>query len=210
MQSNTSKNTLLIFAKAPIPGEVKTRLQPHLSPELSADFHRRLVEHCLRVASTVDEVSVELWVGSEHVWWSELARAYCLDIHYQCGDSLGKRMRNAMEHALDESQHAVIVGTDCPFIDKPYIEKAFETLAQSDVVIGPADDGGYVLLGLSQCHEPLFESVDWGTERVLEQTQNKIRRLGLSLTLLNSLMDIDRPDDFDCLRKTHPQLTDEL
>ena len=148
MANRIAKNKLLIFAKAPTVGEVKTRLQPLLTPQQSTDFHRRLVEHCLIISSGARDITIELWVANEHEWWSELSARYGVNVRIQNGMDLGGRMAQAFESTLSEANNVVIIGTDCPFIDSQYIETAFEELGQAELVLGPAEDGGYVLIGL--------------------------------------------------------------
>ncbi len=97
----------------------------------------------------------------------------------------------------------ILVGGDCPFIDEDYIESAILALKKHDVVIGPANDGGYVLLGLSQDTPQLFENIDWGTESVFEATLNIVEREKLSYKVLPALSDIDRPEDLKQLDQKH-------
>lgn len=195
MTESDRRKRLLVFAKAPVPGEVKTRLQPAYSPQQSVELHSELVHGCLQVAATVNGCITELWVGSEHDWWSELSRRYQLDIFQQRGEGLGGRMLQAFQQTLTVADKALLIGTDCPFITRDYLLDAFDKLDECDVVIGPAEDGGYVLLGLIAEKPELFSGISWGSDLVLVETIEKIKTLNLSYMLLPILRDIDRPED---------------
>ncbi|MEH6558599.1 MAG: TIGR04282 family arsenosugar biosynthesis glycosyltransferase [Oceanicoccus sp.] len=193
--AKNDKKRLLVFAKSPVAGAVKTRLQPSYSPQQSVEFHNTLVHGCLQVATTVNDCVTELWAGSAHDWWAELSSRYQLDIFQQFGDDLGSRMLQAFQQTLVAADSALLIGTDCPFITREYLLEAFDKLAEYDVVIGPAEDGGYVLIGLTAEKPELFSDISWGSDQVLAETIAKIEVLNLSYVLLPPLRDIDRPED---------------
>lgn len=198
---------LIVFAKAPVPGRVKTRLQPQFSQRQSAMIHQTLVEHCIATVSEIERVSLELWTSGEHVFWSQLQQCYSLSRYQQQGADLGLRMYNACQDALDRGKRVVIIGTDCPYLSAGYICEAFSKLVSgADVVLGPAEDGGYVLMGLQQAHLPLFSDISWGSSQVYEQTCQRLRSLRLCWQQLPSLQDIDRPEDFTALQECLPDL----
>jgi rSAM/selenodomain-associated transferase 1 len=201
---------LLVFAKAPLAGEVKTRLQPQFTPQQSAAIHRCLVEHCLATVNTLADTVIELWVGSEHPWWAELAAAYPLELHYQQGADLGERMASAFQQALPMADKVVVIGTDCPFIDVGYLQQAFQQLDKQELVIGPADDGGYVLLGMKQPQPSLFQRISWGSDEVLQQTLQQAQQRHLDCVQLAAHMDIDRPADVQRLQYMLPALLQGL
>ncbi len=205
-----SSKTIIVFAKAPIPGEVKTRLTPFLTAEKAAALHRKLVEHTLQTVSSVSDCKVELWVGSQHSWWSVLTGQYDLVVFEQCGEDLGARMLFAVNDALQRSDQVLIVGTDSPAISADYIQTAFTGLEQEDIVIGPADDGGYVMLGLRRSLPCLFGNMPWGSDGVYAATVARLRADNLSWCEMPSLMDIDRPEDFLALSQLKPELTQGL
>ena len=147
------------------------------------------------LAKTHVDFTAELWVSDGHDYWSQLVDNYGLEIFQQRGGDLGERMLNAAKDALQRSSSVVIIGTDCPYLSPDYIHAAFAALQTSDAVLGPAEDGGYVLIGLKRALEAVFSAVNWGSETVLAQTQNNLRCLGLSWKALGVLSDIDRPDD---------------
>ncbi len=185
----------MVFAKAPILGQVKTRLQPLFSQQQSVELHQQLVHGCLQVAAMVGNYSTDLWVGSEHDWWASLSEQYDVDLLLQRGNDLGERMSQAFEQTLPGVDKALLIGTDCPFITEGYLLEAFAQLDNCDVVIGPAEDGGYVLIGLSANQPALFQGISWGTDQVLAETINLIDQHRLSYVLLPVLRDIDRPED---------------
>lgn len=201
---------LLIFAKAPKLGEVKTRLQPAFTIEQSLRLHRQLVEFTIKTAIKLEQVSIELWVGDDHPWWEELVLNYGITVHQQQGSGLGERMAYALNMALSSADKAIIIGCDCPFITDRYLLSAFDQLEGENVVLGPADDGGYVLLGLNTFQPLLFEGIVWGTDQVLNQTLLEASENGLEVVQLPVLRDIDRPADVEYLAKMLPELTEGI
>ncbi len=192
------KRRLLVFAKAPIPGQVKTRLHPVLSPLACAKFHEQLTLTTLQMVCNSRLAPVELWCAPDqaHPFFRRCRSTLPLTLHTQQGKNLGKRMHDALRKTLNNCESAVIVGTDCPDIDIPYLEAAFHALESgNDVVLGPASDGGYVLIGAKQADPILFEDILWGTDLVLSQTHAILHRLSWSYSELKPLSDIDRPED---------------
>jgi len=216
MEAKSGSCTLLIFAKAPIPGAVKTRMQPFLDVNQSALLHQNLVEHCLATVANVSEMKLELCVGSHHEWWERLQALHSVAISYQFGEDLGQRMYNAAEIAMvaDGASGAenmvqksvLIIGTDCPYIDGEYLQQARAALTDNDIVLGPADDGGYVLIGFKSLYHWLFCGIEWGSDKVLAQTRAKLKDHGVCWSEMPFLSDIDRPEDLRTLRKEMPQL----
>ena len=203
-------NRLLVFAKAPVPGQVKTRMQPHLSTAQSAQLHRRLVEHCLHSCSSLPWAQLQLWVGSDHPWWAQLQLVTSLSVHYQQGEDLGARMAGAVASAANDELGLILIGTDCPDISGDYLRAAGAALQQHDVVLGPAEDGGYVLIGFSMQHREryaaVFAGVDWSTDKVLAQTRQRLVQQQLRWAELPVLCDIDRPEDLPLLQRHFPDL----
>jgi hypothetical protein len=195
--------TLLIqFAKWPEPGRVKTRLAAKLGDEGALDAHIRLtrtVMHSLSV--TGHEVAF---------WWDQPQRpanakidgleddliSLGFMIGNQFGDDLGERMHNALAVGLQSHQQTIIVGSDCPSVDPPYIKQAIEALNQVDVVLGPSDDGGFVLIGARRVADRMLADVSWGTSEALEQTAARLTTAGLTLQLLEPRWDVDEPEDW--------------
>lgn len=193
------RRRLVLFARFPIAGKVKTRLVPALGAEGSAALHRRLVLRTLRTAHSLcqsqnveleirfagnDTNEMQQWLGDQ---W--LCRP-------QCEGDLGQRMAGAFADSFREGSPAtVIVGSDCPSLTADVLAVAFESLKTNPVVLGPATDGGYYLVGLSKLVPELFRGVAWGTETVLSQSLQILAGQGCKPALLRSLDDLDRPED---------------
>lgn len=186
--------SVLVFARLPVPGEVKTRLIPALGPEGACAVYRRLLTYTLGQVGLLPWADRQLWLdGAEDLDWPE-ARAFAC--HRQRGADLGQRMGTAVQRALaGTGRGVVVVGSDCPQLAQPHYAQVARLLLQVDVVIIPALDGGYVLLGLRRYHPALFEGVAWGTSQVLAQTLRRVRRLGWRHHCLPPLADVDRPED---------------
>ena len=115
--------------------------------------------------------------------------------HIQSGADLGERMHKALTQTLQTADAAILIGTDCPEYDVGYLQSAFEALQHHDAVIGPADDGGYVLIGLKRAEARLFQDIAWGGDRVLADTRERLAGLGWHWHELPPLHDVDEPDD---------------
>lgn len=189
---------LIIFAKAPIPGWVKTRLISELGAEGAAQLQKQLVRHSLAIATQAGLCKVQLWCAPHKydTFFRDCHRTFHIDLVDQEGADLGERMKRAFEHALKESAYAVLIGTDCPVMDGSYIRQALEALEQgADVVLGPAEDGGYVLIGLRRYSAALFDDIQWGSGSVFTQTEARIRQLQWKYVKLQQRWDVDRPAD---------------
>jgi len=193
---------VIVFARAPEPGKVKTRLIPALGEAGAAALHRRLVMHCLRAATDAQLGPVELWCAPDagDPFFRECERRIGVSLHPQGDGDLGARMQHAFESALARAGRAILVGCDIPALSAQYLRDAERALAGSDdVVIGPAEDGGYVLIGLSRCDAELFREIPWGGSKVLPETRRRIAALGRRLSELPALWDVDRPEDLERL-----------
>jgi rSAM/selenodomain-associated transferase 1 len=193
--------TVVVFARVPEPGRVKTRLIPELGEAGAAALHRRLVGHSLAAATQAGIGPVELWCtpDSGDPFFEECRHRFGVSLHTQGEGDLGARMHRAFESALGRTRHALLAGSDIPAISAEYFREADRGLAAHDVVIGPAEDGGYVLIGLSRCHPELFRDIPWGGPGVLEATRRRVAALGWRPRELPSLWDVDRPEDLDRL-----------
>ena len=193
---------IVLFAKAPVLGTVKTRMQPALTAQQSLQLHCELVSYCLQTAIQSRAAPVELWVSEHHRWWQQLSAT----VRLQVGDDLGERLYHAANTVLAEHHSVVMIGGDCPFITAEYLHQALTALHSGErCVIGPARDGGYVLMGLAACHQavPLrdsvFSNIDWGQAQVLQQTQQRIAALGWCYHQLPFERDIEQPEDIESL-----------
>lgn len=195
---------IVMFAKLPRLGRVKTRLQPALSAEQALDIYQKLLHHSLNTLLTTDLCPVELWFDEQpdKLLASQLQERYGpIEIRVQHGDDLGQRMQHAVQTVLRRATKIVLVGADCPAIDQDYLATAFTKLSHSiSVVLGPAVDGGYVLLAAQMADLPIFDGVEWGGERVLQQTRQRLQQQGIAWFELPELIDIDRPEDLAAAR----------
>lgn len=170
---------------------------PALGEKGAAELHRLLAEHTIRtVTDCLDflSVTIEYSGGSE-----EKIRAWLGDrfsYRSRTGNDLGEIMRNAFEEGFATGAGKIVaIGTDCPDLTPILLREAFDRLFNHDLVLGPASDGGYYLIGLKRVYPELFEAIDWGTATVLATTKKKATGLGLSIAYLAELNDIDRPED---------------
>jgi rSAM/selenodomain-associated transferase 2/rSAM/selenodomain-associated transferase 1 len=198
-RGNSPREALIIFTRYPEPGRAKTRLIPSLGPNGAAELQRRMADHLLAEVKKLlryRPVSVEVRYegGNEGLMREWLGGD--IPLRRQGGGSLGQRMDNAFREAFQAgANRVVLVGTDIPNITDRTLLKAFVNLSFADAVLGPARDGGYYLIGLNRASPHVFADVPWGTEGVLERTRQIAHGLGLSTVLLETLDDVDRPDD---------------
>lgn len=198
---STPHRTLIVFGREPRPGRVKTRLIPALGPEGAADLYARLLDHTLGVASELVSCRCKLWmddIDSEGAA-AQTAESLGFELHAQLGSDLGERMGHAFSAAFHQPGQVVLIGSDCPGYTLDYLESAFAALQDHDAVIGPAADGGYVLLGLREMSERPFEDVPWSTESVLDTTRDRFIELDLRWHELPVQHDIDLPGDLNHL-----------
>ena len=203
------RGTIVQLAKAPVPGDVKTRMQPTLSPVQSAQLHRALVEHCHQqvqdwVCTRADTCHLLAVSPIDHPYWQQQFPGS--NYWPQPTGDLGARMQALVVDTLLQQKQdwVILIGSDCPDLSATYLEQAVRALtitsAESPtngparLVIGPAEDGGYVLIGMN-APLPLFSGVDWGSAQVLSQTICLAASAGVDPVLLPSLPDIDRPED---------------
>lgn len=192
------KQMLVIFVKAPLPGDVKTRLIPMLNPVEAAELYQCFVKDTVRSMRTLKGVDV-------HIAYQPHAKApdpswtgFPLPHFRQEGQSLGERLYRAAAQAFQEkARRVIIIGSDSPTLPARYVEQAFQMLGESDVVLGPATDGGYYLVGMSRLCPGLFDQVSWSTEQVFEQSFANARKHGYSLRTLPTYFDIDTIQDLE-------------
>lgn len=197
-----NETRVLIFARAPVAGRVKTRLIPLLGDHGAAALYRSLIEHALTVAQESGVGPLELWCtpDTDDQFFAACRERYKVTLHRQPEGDLGARMLNAFEVALTGSRHALLMGSDCPSLTAADLREAAGALAdEHDAVFCPAEDGGYVLLGLSQAMPALFDAMTWGTATVMEETRQRLRNLGWRWYELGMRWDVDRPADYQRL-----------
>lgn len=186
---------LIIFTRYPEAGKVKTRLIPALGEKGAKLLHREMVEHTIsRITPFKEEIEVHFTGGSQDLMKSWLGDQ--LRFRRQKGACLGERLRNSVAEAFAENKKKVVViGTDCPGLTLNHVEKAFRLLDRSDLVLGPAYDGGYYLIGLNKLVKELFQNITWSSSLVYRQTAKAAEQVSLQTAELEKLADIDCPAD---------------
>lgn len=190
---------VIVFARAPLPGAAKSRLIPLLGAEGAAAFHVRLVEHTLVTACEAAPHRVELHCApdADHQFFQFCARRHGIDLEAQAGSDLGARMLSAFERALRQHACALLIGSDCPALTTHHVRQAQRVLLDgNDAVFVPCEDGGYALIGLTRADPRLFDGIAWGTADVMAETRVRLRQLGWSWHELETLWDVDRPEDY--------------
>jgi len=198
-----SARRLIVFTRYPIPGSTKTRLIPALGAEGAADLQRQMTEHTLESVRPLAEEGIGVRVlfdggeaGEMTQWLGEE-----LDLAPQGEGDLGDRMNNAFTGSFQEGfEKVVVIGTDCPSLDSESVMEAFDLLNENTLVLGPATDGGYYLIGIRSdapewLYELVFKNIPWGTDQVLNATVNALAETGLDVGLLDEKADVDEPED---------------
>jgi rSAM/selenodomain-associated transferase 1 len=192
-----------VFAKAPVPGEVKTRLASRLGEDGAAQLHAVLVRRALETAVDAGVGAVELWCApdSRHPFFGECAREFGVELHEQRGADLGERMANAFDSALRDNAALVLIGSDCPALTPNVLRDAAAGLAEHAAVVAPAEDGGYVLVGLARAVPGIFTGIAWGADQVMAETRRRLGETGVRWKELETLWDVDRPEDYARLER---------
>ncbi len=198
MSPDAQRACLAIFMRWPEAGVTKTRLLPVLGAEGAAALHRKLAEHTASIAREFRDVqSAQLVIyftgGSPermHAWLGE-----DIALRAQANGDLGSRLCDAFERECDQHDHVFAIGADCPTLTPAILRQAAAALQTHDVVLGPAEDGGYYLIGLKQPQPSLFEDIAWGESSVCRDTEVAAARVGLRVAKLPVLSDVDRPED---------------
>jgi len=210
----TPRECVIVYSRCPVPGECKTRLVGALGAEGAAALQRGMTEHAMRQIrlcargrralievhyAGADEHRLRTWLGED------------LEYHAQCDGDIGERMARSLDDALGRgASRAILVGTDCPGITRAILSDALDALDHTDVVLGPAADGGYYLVGMGRSARRkavpgLFDGVRWSTSHVLDETLSLARAGGLSTACVARLEDVDRPEDLDVWRRVAPR-----
>ncbi|MDP8962444.1 MAG: TIGR04282 family arsenosugar biosynthesis glycosyltransferase [Cyanobacteriota bacterium] len=200
------RERLIIFTRYPEPGKTKTRLIPVLGEEGAATLQRQMTEHKLaevRKLQVFHPLSIEVhfaggneqlmqgWLGSNIIY------------RHQSEGDIGCRMASAFQASFEGGMNRVVlIGSDCPDLNAQLLAQAFQALEQHDLVLGPARDGGYYLIGLHHLLPELFTGISWSTAEVLQQTQSIAKRLELAVAYLPLLSDVDRPEDLSVWNST--------
>jgi len=192
-----------VFAKAPVPGAVKTRLAAVMGADAAASLHAGLVRHALSTAVGAAIAPVTLWClpDAEHSFFARCREEFGVRLDVQRGADLGERMRNAFAPAWAAGSALILIGADCPALTSRHLRDAIASLRAKDAVFVPAEDGGYALIGLARALPVAFEGIAWGTGGVMAQTRERLTRAGATWAELETLWDVDRPEDYARLRR---------
>ena len=188
------EEALIIFIKNPVRGKVKTRIAQTAGEDVAFGIYLALLEHTRFTTQSVKADRLLFYsddIEPNDSWPAEQFRK-----HLQEGHTLGDRMCRAFESAFSHYRRVIIIGSDCPGLSAALINEAFDLLKEAPMVIGPAQDGGYYLLGLQQHTPLLFEHIEWSTASVFDQTTEKAIQMGMSPLLLPMLADIDTEEDW--------------
>lgn len=196
-----------ILAKAPIPGFTKTRLIPHLGADGAAALQRWLLQRAVATAVVADIGPITLWCTPEvdHPEFAACRAFGAVELRRQPEGDLGERMYAAIAKATT-CAGTLVIGTDCPVLTPNLLQQAADSLLHHDATLVPAEDGGYVLIGMRKARRQAFMNVDWGTDRVSVQTQTALAAIGWKWSEFPPLWDVDRREDFARLAMLFPEV----
>ena len=199
MDQNHPKLLLVVVAKAPVPGEVKTRLLPHFTPEEAVDLYRCFLQDRIEEVGRLKGIDLAVAftpAGARDTFTRITGNGF--NLFAQKGDDLGQRLNNIFIDKLAQGYAAVsIIDSDTPDLPRSMVEQSFQALMSggADIVFGPCNDGGYYLVGMRQPHPELFEDIPWSTDAVLTVTLQRAGRLGIRTLLLPGWNDLDTFED---------------
>lgn len=200
----SSKNLLLMFAKYPEPGKVKTRLAKSIGNEQAALVQKKFIQEIVAEHNTNNSAGYDFMICYAPILakspFSKLFPSVAFSP--QSAGDLGDRLFNAFTHRLKEYDKMVVIGADLPDLTQTDINEAFNALENNDVVFGPTDDGGYYLVALKQAH-PIFDNIEWSTEVVLQQSLQLVEKKGLKYHLLRKRQDIDTIKEFEPIKEKY-------
>ncbi len=194
---------VIIFAKTPIQGTVKTRLIETLGSQGATELHKQLTVHCVEMAVRSSHYDVHLWCAPtpEHPFFKALSTKFSIGLRHQQGEDLGERMASAIKETLKNNEIVIIIGSDCPMLTHKNLELIITKLENGyDAGVIPAEDGGYVLLGLRKFSPILFKEIEWGSKYVFEKTKMHLEELGWNWYQHETFWDVDRPNDLERLK----------
>ena len=203
-------STVIVLARAPIPGRTKTRLIAKLGAWGAARLQARLTERALRtaIASGCGPVELHGTPGARHPFFRKEERRFGVTLRGQSGGDLGERMHHALRAALRRHRYALLIGVDAPELRASDLRRALRLLRSGcDVVIAPAEDGGYALIACRRAPRPIFERIEWGGNEVSARTVERLARLRLRWRALRTVWDVDRPEDVERLGRRRQFLT---
>ncbi len=192
-------SVILVFAKAPVAGKVNTRLIADIGVQAATALQFDLIYHRLAMLSEANLCDVRLLCAPDQQEKTFLMckKQYPITLYKQIGDDLGARMFNGIADALQKYKYCIVIGTDAPALGAQKIKQAIDVLHDgTNVVFVPAEDGGYVLVAMTQAYPFLFENISWGSAKVMPQSRNKLRENAISFEELGVCWDVDRLEDY--------------
>ncbi len=194
-----TKRAIIIFQKNAVLGKVKTRLAKGVGNESALEIYQELVKHTHEVCGSF--LAKKFLFFSDFIPSDQNDYPNDYELEVQCGVDLGERMKNAFDRLFIKGfEQILIIGTDCPELTGDILRKAFITLEQKEAVIGPAKDGGYYLLGMSQYIPELFVDIPWSSDQVLTKSLAVLESLNLGYEQLETLSDVDHQEDWENLK----------
>ena len=190
---------ILLFAKAPVEGYVNTRLIPDIGVQAATKLQYDLVHQRLLMLTKADLSAVHLMCAPDtrDEFFLQCKQQYPLTLIKQSAGDLGVRMFNAVKAGLQYYNYCIVIGSDAPALNEEIIKQAIDVLKTgTEVVFVPAEDGGYVLVGLQQSYDFLFQEINWGSAQVMQQSRNNLKKNNISFKELASCWDIDRLEDY--------------
>jgi len=203
-----TQGALIIFAKAPVAGKVKTRLIPDIGCEKATGLYCELLTKTLDTATMTKVANIHLWVNGDidHPYFKKREDKQKFKFFNQTGQDLGQRMFNAFELTLKTFSYAVLIGSDCPSLLSSELESAMTSLENGkELILGPAEDGGYYLIGLRKNHIEIFSNIEWGGDDVFSETYARAKQMNLDIELMSRKRDIDRLSDLNTYLKLKRQ-----
>ena len=190
---------VLVFAKAPVEGEVNTRLIPDIGVQAATRLQHDLLHQRLLMLTKANLCAVTLMCAPDknHACFVSCEKKYTITLSAQSGADLGERLLNGINSALEQYKFCIVIGTDAPALDEIMIKQAIDKLHEGKaVVFVPAEDGGYVLVGLQQRHDYLFQHITWGSDQVMQQSRDVLEKHGIPYQALATCWDVDRLEDY--------------
>jgi len=207
------RSRIIVFAREPLLGQVKSRLASEIGEQEALAVYQAMLLRLGELLVGAEIAEWDLWVTSNISHEKFLSICNRKNIYLQNGQDLGVKMDCAIRQTLMDKnvENAILIGSDCPSLTKDYLEQALLALdSGSDVVLGPAEDGGYVLVGMRRPIAAVFKGIPWGSAEVMQRTLQALRANDLSYRLLDTLWDVDRPEDLSRLQLLEPPLNWKL
>ncbi|WP_198266177.1 TIGR04282 family arsenosugar biosynthesis glycosyltransferase [sulfur-oxidizing endosymbiont of Gigantopelta aegis] len=192
---------IIIFAREPVLGQVKTRLIPALGADRATELYKRLLDYTINnvISASLSPMRLCITPESEQQYFMQMKHAQHFELTVQEGTDLGLRMFNALATALAQYSKVILIGTDCPSIEQSLLQQAIDALEHNDMVFSPASDGGYVLIGAIRVVKEVFIDIDWGTDKVMQQSRLALAGSDLSWQELSVQHDVDIKADLKYL-----------